>query len=337
LHASSRRRPSPRRLPLRGRRSKRDVRLKLEDWEFELIEKAAWDFSKTDRDDLKSELIKSLLALKESRPAGILDWKSYVAKATYNRANNVTRGWRRFQKRAARMAVTEVMHTPPADPAEDRLALAQAWAELKPEFRRLWEVLAEEGGRKIRAARRLGLHPNTLRLRIRKIQRVLERHGFRGRNAGRIPPNTVTGDFPREVLPRARHSTRVKRDFEALEKRRFDAVTLVAQGLNQSQVARRLKVARQSVNRWLKRYRESGKAALAKAGRAGRQPRLSGEQKERLIQWLVTEPCPGGPKRPRWTCPRVARLIEEKFGVRYHPGHVWKLLRKLGSKGERPR
>jgi transposase len=27
-----------------------------------------------------------------------------------------------------------------------------------------------------------------------------------------------------------------------------------------------------------------------------------------------------------WTCPRVAHLIEQEFGVRYHEGHVWKIL-----------
>jgi len=47
---------------MRGRRSKRDVSLKLEDWEFELIEKAAWDFGTTDRDDLSLSLQKLPLA-----------------------------------------------------------------------------------------------------------------------------------------------------------------------------------------------------------------------------------------------------------------------------------
>jgi Winged helix-turn helix len=26
---------------------------------------------------------------------------------------------------------------------------------------------------------------------------------------------------------------------------------------------------------------------------------------------------------PLWTCPRVAHLIEQEFGVRYHEGHVY--------------
>ena len=38
----------------------------------------------------------------------------------------------------------------------------------------------------------------------------------------------------------------VKRDFKALEKRRFEAMRLLHQGHNQSETARRLNVARQS-------------------------------------------------------------------------------------------
>lgn len=41
-------------------------------------------------------------------------------------------------------------------------------------------------------------------------------------------------------------------------------------------------------------------------------------------------------KPPLWTCPRVAHLIEQEFGVRYHPGHVWKLLIGLGRSPQRP-
>ncbi len=74
----------------------------------------------------------------------------------------------------------------------------------------------------------------------------------------------------------------VKRDFDALEKRRSAAVRLLNQGLNQSEVARRVKVVRQTVARWAKQYRQSGAAGLNKAGRAGRKPRLSASDRKRL-------------------------------------------------------
>ena len=39
---------------------------------------------------------------------------------------------------------------------------------------------------------------------------------------------------------------------------------------------------------------------------------------------------------PLWTCLRVARLIADEFGVRYHEGHVWKILRALNWSPQRP-
>jgi transposase len=38
-----------------------------------------------------------------------------------------------------------------------------------------------------------------------------------------------------------------------------------------------------------------------------------------------------------WTSPMVARVIEEEFGVLYHPGHVRKLLGHLGFSVQYPK
>jgi len=64
----------------------------------------------------------------------------------------------------------------------------------------------------------------------------------------------------------------VKRDFDALERRRLEAVKLLDKGLNQSEVARRLKVSHQTVSRWRKMVATGGAEALARAGRAGGKP-----------------------------------------------------------------
>ena len=64
----------------------------------------------------------------------------------------------------------------------------------------------------------------------------------------------------------------VRRDFDALEKRRFAAMHLLDEGVNQSEVARRVKVARQTVARWVQQCRSEGKQALKRADRAGRKP-----------------------------------------------------------------
>ncbi len=51
---------------------------------------------------------------------------------------------------------------------------------------------------------------------------------------------------------------------------------------------------------------------------------------------LLQGPEAHGFPTPLWTCPRVARLIAEEFGVDYHEGHVWKILRGLGWSPQRP-
>jgi len=128
----------------------------------------------------------------------------------------------------------------------------------------------------------------------------------------------------------------VPRDFEALEKRRFQAIQMLERGLNQSEIARQVRVGRQSVARWVHQYRAQGKSALRKAGRAGRKPRLSEKQRQQLEKLLVAGPERLGYETPLWTCPRVAHLIEQEFDVRYHEGHVWKILDGLGWSPQRP-
>jgi transposase len=128
----------------------------------------------------------------------------------------------------------------------------------------------------------------------------------------------------------------VRRDFDALEKRRFQAIRLFEQGQNQSEIGRRVKVVRQTVARWVQQYRAQGKAGLRQAGRAGRKPRLSEKDRQRLEKLLLQGPERLGYETPLWTCPRVAHLIEQEFGVRYHEGHVWKILVSLSWSPQRP-
>ena len=106
----------------------------------------------------------------------------------------------------------------------------------------------------------------------------------------------------------------VKRDFKALEKRRFEAMRLLHQGHNQSETARRLRVARQTVSEWRRQYREQGAAGLRQAGRAGRKPLLDAAQREGLTSLLLEGPEAHGFPTPLWSCPRVARLIGDEFG-----------------------
>jgi transposase len=128
----------------------------------------------------------------------------------------------------------------------------------------------------------------------------------------------------------------VRRDFSELESRRMRAAQLLRQGVPQAEVARQVGVHRQSVSRWAQQLEEKGLRGLKQAGRAGRKPELNGEELLRIERQLKRGPKALGYATELWTAARVARLIEEECGVRYHPGHVWRLLRQMGWSCQRP-
>src|SRR6202165_578842 len=128
----------------------------------------------------------------------------------------------------------------------------------------------------------------------------------------------------------------VGRDFAALERRRMRAASLLAQGLSQSEVARRVGAHRQSVSKWAAELLAKGRAGLKKAGRAGRKPRLSAAQINQIEDGLKRGPQALGYETSLWTANRVVHLIEQACGVSYHPGHVWKIRRRLGWSCQRP-
>lgn len=128
-----------------------------------------------------------------------------------------------------------------------------------------------------------------------------------------------------------------RRDFHALEVRQQQAARLFAAGKEtQGAIARRLGVSRQSVLRWYRAWRAGGRNALCAAGRAGRKPRLGSEAWTGVEAALRQGPRAHGYRTNLWTLPRVARVIERLTGVRYHPGHVWRLLGALNWTLQRP-
>jgi transposase len=125
-------------------------------------------------------------------------------------------------------------------------------------------------------------------------------------------------------------------DYQALEARRLQAGQLFAQGLSQAAVSRRLGVTPASVCRWHRAWSAGGPQALRQQTPAGRKPRLTAAQLERLEQELLKGPQAQGYRSELWTLERIGRLIRKLFGVRYHRGHVWRLLGQMGWSAQRP-
>src|SRR3954453_3905697 len=83
---------------------------------------------------------------------------------------------------------------------------------------------------------------------------------------------------------------------------------------------------------------EGAAAALRKAGRAGRKPRLNEKQLQQLEARLREGAEKAGFPNGLWTLERVAGVIREQFGVEeYHSGHVWWIFpQKLGWSSQPP-
>ena len=123
----------------------------------------------------------------------------------------------------------------------------------------------------------------------------------------------------------------------ALEARRLQAAELFAQGHTQAEVARALGVSRQSAHVWHTRFEQGGVDALRSRGPTGPDPKLSDAQLAKVEQALLAGAMANGFDTDLWTLERVAVVITQLTGVRYHPGHVWVILRRrLGWSLQRP-
>jgi transposase len=132
-------------------------------------------------------------------------------------------------------------------------------------------------------------------------------------------------------------ASRQIRDFISLERRRKQAARLFAKGESSlASIARELKVTRQSATRWYQQWRKGGSVALKAAGRAGRKPRLSAAQLRRVEAALLKGARHHGFNAELWTLPRVATVVERVTGVKYHPGHVWKILGSMNWTSQKP-
>ncbi len=122
---------------------------------------------------------------------------------------------------------------------------------------------------------------------------------------------------------------------EALRKR---AVKAVWDGMTQHEAADKFGVARGTVARWMKQYRDQGARGLDRRPQ-GRPPapRLKGHQAATIVR-LITERCPDQLKLPfaLWTREAVARLIERRFGIRLSVWTVGRYWRRWGLVPQKP-
>jgi transposase len=119
--------------------------------------------------------------------------------------------------------------------------------------------------------------------------------------------------------------------------RRLHAVLLNHQQYTSGEIAQLLQAPRSKVSLWLGQYQRQGWEALLEGHRSGRPKELTATQWLQLDGLIDSGPIAYGFSSGVWTSQMIGRVIEEEFGVRYHPGHVRKILKALGFSVQRPR
>lgn len=108
---------------------------------------------------------------------------------------------------------------------------------------------------------------------------------------------------------------------------RYLAVCLFVEGQSRADIARTLKVARGSVNKWVSNYLNNGIDALADAKHYGRPSRLSSEQLSLLKEFVETRLMSdsGG----RLQAKDVQEFLSTSFNVDYKLSNIYRLLHHL--------
>jgi transposase len=122
-----------------------------------------------------------------------------------------------------------------------------------------------------------------------------------------------------------------------LEERRLAAGRLLrAKRLSEAEIAREMGVSRASVTRWKQRLEHAGRKGLHQRPPLGRPSHLSEAQWRQLFSLLERGATAAGFATDRWTLRRIARVIEQTFGVRYHCCSLSRALHARNWSPQRP-
>jgi transposase len=130
--------------------------------------------------------------------------------------------------------------------------------------------------------------------------------------------------------------TRPKGSADVIADRRRRALSLLDQDLSLHEVARRIGCQACSVMRWRNTRRRQGQRVFEVRSSPGRPPKLTSQQRRRLIKLLLKGSMAHGHPTQLWTCARIAGLIRKEFGVHYHRDHIGRLMRALGWSCQKP-
>lgn len=120
--------------------------------------------------------------------------------------------------------------------------------------------------------------------------------------------------------------------------RRMLAIANALDGMSRALSARLAGMDRQALRDWVIRYNEAGLEGLRDRWGEGRPPSI-GEGDLAAIKAVILQAaaCQGDRDRPAWRLVDIARLIEERTGVRYSVSGTHRLMRSLNLSWQKTR
>jgi transposase len=134
----------------------------------------------------------------------------------------------------------------------------------------------------------------------------------------------MRSDYSAEELRRL-----AARSKHANQSRRLLSLAAVADGMSREEAARIGGMDRQTLRDWVHRFNTQGPDGLKDIRTKGNPRRLSPEQLATFAEIVETGPDRAKDGVVRWRRIDLKRVIEQRFGVVYHPRTVGKLLHSL--------
>ena len=142
----------------------------------------------------------------------------------------------------------------------------------------------------------------------------------------------IRGDLTAEALRRqARHEPNRRAALRML------AIANALEGMSRAEAARLGGMERQALRDAVVRYNAEGLAGLRNRPHPGPAPRPDERCRAALRQLVLDGPEVESSGLSAWTLPDLCREAERRWGVRYHPGHMSKLVRGLGLSRQKAR
>jgi transposase len=141
----------------------------------------------------------------------------------------------------------------------------------------------------------------------------------------------------RDDVPAAELRRLARREPDRAAAARMFAIANALEGMSRAEAARLAGMERQALRDAAVRYNAEGLAGLRNRPHPGRRPRLDDSRRTTLRQSVLDGPDVEGTGLSAWTLPDLCREVGRRWGVRYHPGHMSKLVRGLGLSRQKAR